>query len=139
MVYHRRAFRFKFFGLPKKLSTVIPNACFSLLLFTYWVHILTGADVHVRCEPKFCCGEQGRPCAKQNAGWRSWGLFFASFLWASKEMKVKNFNYLKQRFRPCWCYHQQANHYCCTNTAVPIPLAYSALLPNCNSAEKIDP
>jgi hypothetical protein len=31
----------------------------------------------------------GRRCASQNAGWRSWGLFFASFLWASKEMKKK--------------------------------------------------
>jgi hypothetical protein len=29
-------------------------------------------------------------CAKQNAGWLLWGTFFASFLWANKEMKVKN-------------------------------------------------
>jgi len=31
----------------------------------------------------------GRRCASQNAGWLLWGLFFASFLWASKEMKRK--------------------------------------------------
>jgi hypothetical protein len=29
-------------------------------------------------------------------GWRSWGTFFASFLWASKEMKIKNLLNFKQ-------------------------------------------
>jgi len=55
----------------------------------------------------------GRRCAKQNAGWRSWCTFFASFLWASKEMKRKNILFFLQTNKISseylCCYHQQTS------------------------------
>jgi hypothetical protein len=40
-------------------------------------------------------GQSRAVCSPRKAlGWLSWGTFFASFLWASKEMKRKNIPYL---------------------------------------------
>ncbi|MHB8260176.1 MAG: hypothetical protein ACYDEC_07885 [Bacteroidia bacterium] len=30
-------------------------------------------------------------CDKKKSSWRLWCTFFASFLWASKEMKIKDY------------------------------------------------
>jgi hypothetical protein len=39
---------------------------------------------------KFSRQSRAARAPRKALGWRSWGTFFASFLWASKEMKIKN-------------------------------------------------